>query len=109
MNPQGSIRGTESMTRSRLSVIGRLWAAGLLGFVALLSDPCVSSSAQQVTPAAAEAKPLVSPGINSHQATMPEKRTTKVPILVYHHVSQSASEGSASLRRLTVTAEVFAQ
>ena len=46
---------------------------------------------------------------NSRQPTLPEKRRTKVPILVYHHVSQSAPEGSPGRRRLTVTAEVFAQ
>ena len=32
-----------------------------------------------------------------------------MPILVYHHVSQSDPEGSSAPRRLTVTADVFAQ
>ena len=32
-----------------------------------------------------------------------------MPILVYHHMSQSDPEGSSGLRRLTVTADVFAQ
>ena len=96
------------MRGSRLS-IRRLSAAGLLVIVALFPNPCLPSPAQQIPPIAEEAKPLSTPATDSHQPTLPKKRTAKVPILVYHHVSQSVSEGSPGLRRLTVTAEVFAQ
>ena len=52
---------------------------------------------------------MVTPDADSRQPALPEKRTAKVPILVYHHVSQSDPEGSPALRRLTVTADIFAQ
>jgi peptidoglycan/xylan/chitin deacetylase (PgdA/CDA1 family) len=104
-----SMRGREAMTRSRSATIGRLWAAGLLVFVALLPDPCLASAAQPITSIAEEPKPPATPATDFRQPVLPEKRTTKVPILVYHHLSQSVAEGSPGLRRLTVTAEVFAQ
>ena len=97
------------MRRGRPTTIDRLWGMCVLVLVALLPDPCLSSPPQQITPTIDEAKPLVTPDANSQQPTLPDKRTSKVPILVYHHVSQSAPEGSAGLRRLTVTADVFAQ
>jgi peptidoglycan/xylan/chitin deacetylase (PgdA/CDA1 family) len=95
------------MRASRVSINGRLSAAGLLVVVALFSDPCLPTLAQQITPE--QAKPPATPAADSHQPILPEKRRSKVPILVYHHLSQSASEGSPGVRRLTVTAEVFAQ
>jgi peptidoglycan/xylan/chitin deacetylase (PgdA/CDA1 family) len=97
------------MRARRLSIKGRLLAAVLLVSVALFLDPCLPSAAQQITPVAATATPPASPATDSHQPTLPEKRRAKVPILVYHHVSQSAPEGSPGRRRLTVTAEIFAQ
>jgi peptidoglycan/xylan/chitin deacetylase (PgdA/CDA1 family) len=84
----------------------RLWAAGLLALVCLLPNPCRPASAQQTTPIGEEPKPS---NTDSGQPVLPERRTAKVPILVYHHLSQSVSEGSPALRRLTVTAEIFAQ
>lgn len=81
----------------------------MLLLVALLPEPCLPAPAREINPTVEEAKPLVTSDTNSQQPTLPEKRTAKVPILVYHHVSQSASEGSPGLRRLTVTADVFAQ
>jgi peptidoglycan/xylan/chitin deacetylase (PgdA/CDA1 family) len=97
------------MRGGRLSIKSRLFPAGILVMAALLPDPCLPSPAQQISPIAEEAKPLATPATDSHQPTLPEKRRVKVPILVYHHVSQSVSEGSPGLRRLTVTAEVFDQ
>ncbi|MBV8132290.1 MAG: polysaccharide deacetylase family protein [Alphaproteobacteria bacterium] len=85
------------------------WAVGLLVLVGLCPHPCLPSTTQQVIPIAAEAKSVATPPTDSQQPASPVKRTTKVPILVYHHVSQTISEGSPGLRRLTVTAEVFAQ
>ena len=99
----------KAMRDNRLSISGRLSAAGLVVLVALFLDPCRPSPAQQITLIAEEAKPLVAPATDSHQPTLPEKRTAKVPILVYHRFSQSVSEGSPGLRRLTVTAEIFDQ
>jgi peptidoglycan/xylan/chitin deacetylase (PgdA/CDA1 family) len=99
----------KAMRDNRLSISGRLSVAGLVVLVALFLDPCRPSPAQQITPITEEAKPLVAPATDSHQPTLPEKRTAKVPILVYHRFSQSVSEGSPGLRRLTVTAEIFDQ
>jgi peptidoglycan/xylan/chitin deacetylase (PgdA/CDA1 family) len=95
------------MTCRRSAFTGRLWAAGLLVLVALIPDPRLSSLAQQITPISAELKPATTPTTDFQQPAPPEKRTAKVPILVYHHISQSVSKGSPGLRRLTVTAEVF--
>ena len=97
------------MRCARSTTLDRLWAVCVLVLVALLPDPCLPAPARQITPTVEEAKPLVTSDTNSQQPTLPEKRTTKVPILVYHHVSQSDPEGSSGLRRLTVTADVFAQ
>ena len=97
------------MRGNKVSINGRLSTAVFLVSVALFLCPCLPSPAQQAAPIAEKAKPPAAPATDSHQPTLPEKRTAKVPILVYHHVSQSASEGSPGLRRLTVTAEVFAQ
>jgi len=97
------------MTRGRSTTIGRLRTAGLLVFVTLLPNPRLPLLAQQATPIAAEATPPNSPATDPHQPALLAKRTAKVPILVYHHVSQTVSEGSPALRRLTVTADVFAQ
>jgi len=92
-----------------LSINGRLSTAVLLVSVTLFPDSCLPSAAQQITPIAETAQPPAAPAADLRQPTLPEKRTAKVPILVYHHISQSAPEGSPGLRRLTVTAEVFAQ
>jgi peptidoglycan/xylan/chitin deacetylase (PgdA/CDA1 family) len=92
-----------------LSINGRLSTAVLVVSVALFPASYLPAAAQQITPIAEKAQPPTAPAADLRQPTLPEKRTTKVPILVYHHLSQSASEGSPGLRRLTVTAEVFAQ
>ena len=99
------------MKRGMLSTKGRVLVAALLALTALFPAPCLPSSPQQlITPSAAEAQPFATSPPDSQQPTLREKRTAKVPILVYHHLNQSISEGSSSaLRRLTVTAEVFAQ
>jgi len=97
------------MRRGRPTTIDRLWGMCVLVLVALLPDPCLSSPLQQITPTIDEAKPLVTMDTEAPQPAVPEKRTARVPILVYHHVSQSEPEGSPGLRRLTVTADVFAQ
>jgi peptidoglycan/xylan/chitin deacetylase (PgdA/CDA1 family) len=94
------------MRSNRLSANSGLWAAGLLALVCLLPNPCRPAPTQQTTPIAEEPKP---PTTDPGQPVLSEKRTAKVPILVYHHLSQSAPEGSSALRRLTVTAEVFTQ
>jgi peptidoglycan/xylan/chitin deacetylase (PgdA/CDA1 family) len=104
-----SAQGREVMRCGRSTTIERLWGVCVLVLVALLPDPCLPSPARQITPIVEEAKTLVAPDMHSHQPTLPEKRTAKVPILVYHHVSQSDPEGSSALRRLTVTVDVFAQ
>jgi peptidoglycan/xylan/chitin deacetylase (PgdA/CDA1 family) len=93
---------------SRSSTAGWLWALGLLSIVALCQDPFPPLAARQIAQAE-EPKPPATAATEAHLPILPEKRTTKVPILVYHHVSQSPSEGSSMLRRLTVTADVFAQ
>jgi peptidoglycan/xylan/chitin deacetylase (PgdA/CDA1 family) len=101
--------GQSAMRGRGLPTNGLPWAVGLLFLVGLSPHPCLPLTAQQVIPIAAEAKSFATPSTDSQQPALPEKRTTKVPILVYHHVSQTISEGSPGLRRLTVTAEVFAQ
>ena len=99
------------MKGSMLLPSGRVLVAALLALAALFPAPCLPSPPQQqITPNAAEAQPLTTSPPDSLQPVLREKRTAKVPILVYHHVSQSISEGGSSgLRRLTVTAEIFAQ
>ena len=97
------------MKCGRSTTLDRLCGVCVLVLVALLPDPCLSAPAGQIIPTVEEAKPPVTSDTNSQQPTVPVKRTAKVPILVYHHVSQSDPEGSPGLRRLTVTADVFAQ
>src|SRR6516225_7490323 len=97
------------MRRGRSTTIDRLWGMCALVLVTLLPDPCLPAPARQITPTVEETRPLVTPDADSRQPALPEKRTAKVPILVYHHVSQSDPEGSPALRRLTVTADIFAQ
>jgi peptidoglycan/xylan/chitin deacetylase (PgdA/CDA1 family) len=93
----------------KLSTRGLFLAATLLVLVALFTDPCLPSPPQQITSLTETAGPFTTPAINPHRPVLREKRTAKVPILVYHRFSQSPSEGSSGLQRLTVTAEVFAQ
>jgi peptidoglycan/xylan/chitin deacetylase (PgdA/CDA1 family) len=99
------------MKNGVLSTNGRVLVAALLALAALLPAPCLPSPPQQlITPNAAEAQPFTMSPPDSQQPALREKRTAKVPILVYHHLNQSISEGSSSaLRRLTVTTEIFAQ
>ena len=97
------------MRVNKLTTGGGLWAVGLLAIVGLFPNRCPPAAAQQITSTAEEPKPPNAPAADSRQPALPEKRTAKVPILVYHHVSQSDPGGSSALRRLTVTADVFAQ
>jgi len=99
----------EVMRLNRLLTDGGLWAVGLLVIVGLFPNPCASLAAQQITSSAEEPKPPTTPATAAHEQAPPARRTARVPILVYHHVSQSDPEGSSALRRLTVTADVFAQ
>jgi len=95
--------------RGSVRSIGRLFAANLFALMVLFPAPCLPSPPhQQNTPIATEVEPSAMSPINSHQPAVQERRTAKVQILVYHHVSQSDPEGSSGLRRLTVTADVFA-
>ncbi len=90
-------------------ILARLWATTLLVLFLGLLDPHLPSRAQEITPNR-EAEPPTAPAIVLDQpSAQPRKRTAKIPILVYHHISQSVSDGSRALRRLTVTADVFAQ
>ena len=99
------------MRSSMSSTKGRVLVAAFFALAGLLPTPCLPSPPQQlITPNAAEAQPFTNSPPDSKQPALREKRTAKVPILVYHHLNQSISEGSSSaLRRLTVTAEIFAQ
>jgi peptidoglycan/xylan/chitin deacetylase (PgdA/CDA1 family) len=101
--------GNKTMKDITSSTDSWLRAAGLLVLVVLLSDPSLPAAARQISSVAEEPSPSPTPAMEPHIQALSEKRTTKVPILVYHHFSQSNSEGSSALRRLTVTAEVFAQ
>jgi peptidoglycan/xylan/chitin deacetylase (PgdA/CDA1 family) len=99
---------------SNLSV-GRFLAAGLLVAVASFANFDLAWASQPIVAAAVETEPVTTPAAESPQPsappekqTEPEKRRTKVPILVYHHI-KLALEGSRGLRRMTVTAEVFDQ
>ena len=90
---------------------GRLCMASLLVVVGLH----LSWAKQPVMMLAAEAEPstmpaadLQQPSVLPEKPTPPEKRTTKVPILVYHHIRLTYG-GSRGLRRMTVTAEIFGQ
>ena len=97
--------------KSRMfSLNGQVLAAALLCLAALFPAPCLPSPPQQLnTPSAAEAQSSPTSAPDGQQPAVSEKRRAKVPILVYHHMSQSDPEGSSGLRRLTVTADVFAQ
>ena len=97
------------MRVSKFTTGGGLRAVGLLVIVGLFPNPFPPAAAQRITPTAEEPKPPITPIADSHQPALSERRTVKVPILVYHHVSQSDPEGSSAVRRLTVTADVFAQ
>jgi peptidoglycan/xylan/chitin deacetylase (PgdA/CDA1 family) len=95
--------------------IGRLPMASFLIMVVSFSGLQQTWAMQPVTPVAAEAEPFTTPAIDLNQPSAlpekpapPEKRKTKVPILVYHHIRLTA-DGSRGLRRMTVTAEVFGQ
>ena len=95
--------------------IGRLCMASFLMMVLAFSGVHSSWAGQLVAAVAVEAEPVTTPAIDAQQPsasaekpTPPEKRKTKVPILVYHHIRLTA-DGSRGLRRMTVTAEVFAQ
>ena len=99
------------MKGSMLSTNGRVLVAALLALAVLFPAHCLPSPPQQpIIPNASEAQRFTTSPSDSQQPALREKRTAKVPILVYHHVSQSISEGrSSALRRLTVTSEIFAQ
>ena len=99
------------MESSMLPTKVRVLFAALLSLAALLPASCLASPPQQlITPNVAEAQPFTTSPPDLQQPALREKRTAKVPILVYHHLNQSIAEGSSSgLRRLTVTAEIFAQ
>src|SRR5262245_58420429 len=93
--------------------IGRLCWASFFLTVLLFTDSHPGWARQPAKPIVAEAQPSPSPAPDSQQSIVlpekpipPEKRKTKVPILVYHHI-KLISDGSPGLRRLTVTAEVF--
>ena len=100
--------------------IGRLCLASFFATVLLFTGSDLGWARQPVAPVIAEAQPspstaMASPAVDPQQNTVlpekpipPEKRKTKVPILVYHHI-KLISDGSPGLRRLTVTAEVFGQ
>jgi peptidoglycan/xylan/chitin deacetylase (PgdA/CDA1 family) len=83
--------------------------------VLVFSGAHSSRAGQPSAAVAVEAEPVTTPAIDAQQPsalaekpTPPEKRKTKVPILVYHHIRLTA-DGSRGLRRMTVTAEVFGQ
>jgi peptidoglycan/xylan/chitin deacetylase (PgdA/CDA1 family) len=99
------------MEGAMFSTNGRVLVAALLALAVLFPAHCLPSPPQQqITPNVAEPQPFITTLSDSQQPALREKRTAKVPILVYHHVSQSISEGgSSALRRLTVTAEIFGQ
>jgi peptidoglycan/xylan/chitin deacetylase (PgdA/CDA1 family) len=89
--------------------------ASLLVAVVASTGVDVSWARQPIMMVAAEPEPSTTPAVDSQQPpvlpekpTPPEKRRTKVPILVYHHI-RLTSDGSRGLRRMTVTAEVFGQ
>jgi peptidoglycan/xylan/chitin deacetylase (PgdA/CDA1 family) len=94
--------------------IARLCMASFL-VLAVVFSGVPSSSTEQPAAAAAVEAPSTTPAIDAYQPsasaekpTPTEKRKTKVPILVYHHI-RLTYDGSRGLRRMTVTAEVFDQ
>ncbi len=98
-----------------VSTIGRLCMASFLVMVLAFSGVHSPRAGQPVAAVAVDAEPVTTPAIDAQQPSAsaekpapPEKRKTKVPILVYHHIRLTA-DGSRGLRRMTVTAEVFGQ
>jgi peptidoglycan/xylan/chitin deacetylase (PgdA/CDA1 family) len=94
---------------------GRFFAVSLLAVVVSFTGPHSARAGQPIVPAPAEAEPSTTPAVDLRQPTalpekqtLPEKRRTKIPILVYHHI-RLTFDGSRGLRRMTVTAEVFGQ
>jgi len=95
---------------------GRLGLVSLFAAVLLVTGSGLGWAKEPATSVAAGAQPNATPPVDSQQNTAlpekptppPEKRKTKVPILVYHHI-KLISDGSRGLRRMTVTAEVFGQ
>jgi peptidoglycan/xylan/chitin deacetylase (PgdA/CDA1 family) len=99
------------MSGGSILTIGRLCLAGLLMVVGLhlsWAKPPVMVIAAEAEPSTTPAADWQQPPVLPEKPTLPEKRKTKVPILVYHHVRLTA-DGSRGLRRMTVTAEVFGQ
>jgi peptidoglycan/xylan/chitin deacetylase (PgdA/CDA1 family) len=102
------------MRGGSILAIGRFCTASLLVVFVSFSGLHPSLARQPVAPTLAEAEPVTAPAIDPHQPSAlpekptPEKRTTKVPILVYHRFGLAAGR-SPGLRRMTVTAEVFGQ
>ena len=83
--------------------IGRLCMASFLVMVVAFSG-VHSWAGHPVAVLAVEAEPFTAPAIDAHlpsalaeEPTPPEKRKTKVPILVYHHIRLTA-DGSRGLR-----------
>jgi len=99
------------MRGSSILTIGRLCLSGLLVVVGLhlswAKQPVIMIAAE-AEPSTAPAADLQQPSVLPEKPILPEKRTTKVPILVYHHI-RLMYDGSRGLRRMTVTADVFGQ
>ena len=103
------------MVGGSILTIGRWCIASFLATVVSSAALHPSWARQPVTLVAAEAEPFTLPATDVQQPsglpetpTPPEKRKTKVPILVYHHI-RLTYDGSRGLRRMTVTAEVLDQ
>ncbi len=103
------------MRRGSVLSIGRVCTAGILVVFVSFAGQQPSSATQSIAPTAAEAEPFTTPAIDGdppsalpEKPTAPEKRKTKVPILVYHRIGLTAGS-SPGLRRMTVTADVFGQ
>jgi peptidoglycan/xylan/chitin deacetylase (PgdA/CDA1 family) len=99
------MRGSSILTIARLCLSGLLVVVGLHLSWAKQPVIMIAAEAEPSTPPVAD---LQQPSVLPEKPTLPEKRTTKVPILVYHHIRLTA-DGSRGLRRMTVTAEVFGQ
>jgi peptidoglycan/xylan/chitin deacetylase (PgdA/CDA1 family) len=95
--------------------ISRLCMASFLATVVWLAGAFPALARPPAILVAAEAEPATAPATDEQQPpALPEKsipsekRKTKVPILVYHHI-RLTYDGSRGLRRMTVTAEVLDQ
>jgi peptidoglycan/xylan/chitin deacetylase (PgdA/CDA1 family) len=96
--------------------IDRFCAASLLVVFVSFAGLHPSLAGQPIPPTAAEAEPVTAPAVDSQQPSAlpekptppPERRTTKVPILVYHRIGLTPGS-SRGMRRMTVTVEVFDQ